>query len=116
MKRQVTFRNNQIEIAGELYLPTDFDEAVAYPALVCAHPAGSVKEQSPASYAGKLADKGFIVLTYDASHQGASGGEPRFLENPFERVTMREAHEYYRTPRAQHPNSPNKVMFTSLVS
>jgi fermentation-respiration switch protein FrsA (DUF1100 family) len=29
-------------------------------------------------------------------------------------VTMREAREYYRTPRAQHPNSPNQVMFTSL--
>lgn len=29
-------------------------------------------------------------------------------------VTMREAREYYRTPRAQHPNSVNKVRITSL--
>lgn len=26
----------------------------------------------------------------------------------------REGYEYYRTPRAQHPNSPNRYMFTSL--
>ena len=26
---------------------------------------------------------------------------------------MREAHEYYRTPRAQHPNSTNRMLFTS---
>jgi fermentation-respiration switch protein FrsA (DUF1100 family) len=26
---------------------------------------------------------------------------------------MREAHEYYRTPRAQHPNSTNQMLFTS---
>jgi len=221
MKRQVTFRNNQIDIAAELHLPAGFDEAGSYPAIVGTHPAGAVKEQSPGLYAGKLAEKGFIVLTFDASHQGASGGEPRLVENPFERVedvrsavdylttlpfldagrigafgicagvgysisaattdrrikavagvsatdagsairegwdgklpvseqikmleavaaqrtaeakgtavaympyvpetvdentsvTMREAHEYYRTPRAQHANSCNKVMFTSL--
>ena len=221
MKRQVTFKNNQIDIAGEFHLPAGFDEAKKYAAIVCAHPAGAVKEQSPALYGRMLADKGFVVLTFDASHQGASGGEPRFLENPFERVedvrsavdylttlpfvdagrigalgicagagysisaatterrigavagvspadagsairegwdgrmplselnkmlesvaaqrsaeangaavqymtyvpetpdenpfvTFREAYYYYRTPRAQHPNSPNKVMFTSL--
>jgi hypothetical protein len=26
----------------------------------------------------------------------------------------RDGYEYYRTPRAQHPNSPNRYMFTSL--
>jgi len=221
MKREVKFRNNQIEISAELYLPPGLDKARSYPAVVCTHPAGAVKEQSPALYAGMLAEHGFVVLTFDASHQGASGGEPRFLEDPFARVedircavdylttlrfvdagrigafgicagagysisaattdrrikavagvsatdagsairegwdgrlpvseqlkmleavsaqrtaeakgaavqympyvpetvdektsvTMRQAHDYYRTPRAQHPNSPNKVMGTSL--
>lgn len=221
MKKSVIFTNNQIDMAGELFTPSDYDETTKLPAIVCTHPAGAVKEQSPALYAKYLAEMGFVVLTFDASHQGASGGEPRFLENPFERVedirsaidyltslpfvdasrigafgicagggysvsaatterrikavagvsatdagsairegwdgsttpveqikmleavaaqrtaeakgdeimympyvpetvdettavTMREANEYYRTPRAQHPNSQNKVMFTSL--
>ena len=220
-RRPVTFKNNQIAMAGELHLPAGFDEGRQYPAIVVAHPAGAVKEQTPAVYATRLAKRGLVVLTFDASHQGASGGEPRYLENPYERVedvrcavdylsnlsfvdgkrigalgvcagggyaitaattdrrikavagvsatdagaairegwegdlpvseqlkmleavsaqrtaeakgaavaygpyvpevvdektlvTMREAREYYRTPRAQHPNSPNKVMFTSL--
>ncbi|WP_339321774.1 alpha/beta hydrolase [Paenibacillus sp. FSL W8-0194] len=29
-------------------------------------------------------------------------------------VLMREAYDYYRTPRAQHPNSPNRFRFTSV--
>ncbi|MGW5603823.1 alpha/beta hydrolase [Streptomyces rochei] len=210
---------------GELHLPADFDEAATYRAVVVTHPAGSVKEQSPSPglYASKLAENGLVALTFDASHQGASGGEPRYLENPVERgedvrcavdylttlpfvdagrigalgicagagysisaattdrrikavagvsptdagsairegwdgklpvdeqikmldmvaaqrtaeakgaavqympyvpeadaldentaVTMREANNYYRTPSAQHPNSPNKVLLTSL--
>jgi hypothetical protein len=29
-------------------------------------------------------------------------------------ATYREGHEYYRTARAQHPNSPNRYVFSSL--
>lgn len=29
-------------------------------------------------------------------------------------VTMKEAHDYYRTPRAQYPTSENKVRLTSM--
>jgi fermentation-respiration switch protein FrsA (DUF1100 family) len=29
-------------------------------------------------------------------------------------VLMHEAYDYYRTPRAQHPNSPNRFLFTSV--
>jgi len=29
-------------------------------------------------------------------------------------VSYRQGYEYYRTPRAQHPNSPNRYIFTSL--
>jgi uncharacterized protein len=98
MKRQVTFRNYHIDLAGDLYLPAGFNEASTYPAMVGAHPAGSVKEQSPGLYASMLADHGFVVLTFDASHQGASGGEPRYLENPSERVEdVRCAVDYLTT-------------------
>ncbi len=221
-KKKVSFKNNQFYLAGELYLPKDYEAMGKLPAIIISHPAGGVKEQAPALYAKGLAAKGFIVLTYDASHQGESGGEPRYLENPFDRVedircavdylttisfvdsnrigamgmcagggysisaattdrrikavagvsatdagsamrdgwdrpnpvaeqlklleaasaqrtaeangkpvayggyvpnerdlklpnTMQEAYEYYRTPRAQHPNSVNKVMFTSFL-
>lgn len=217
----VTFKNNNLKMAGNVYLPAGFDKNKKHPAIVVVHPGGGVKEQTAGLYAQKLAESGFVALAFDASHQGASEGEPRFLDNPMNRVSdiysavdylatlgyvdvnrigalgicagsgatvkaamterrikavatisavdvgaaarkgwdgktpvvdqiamleavgkqrtaeatgsapmyvpyvpevgdktappdLQEAAEYYRTPRGQHPNSPNKMLFTSL--
>lgn len=85
MKKNITFKNSIWNLAGILYLPDAFDENKQYPALVFANPGGSVKEQTPADYGEGLAKEGFIVLTFDACHQGESEGEPRLLDNPYER-------------------------------
>ena len=37
-------------------------------------------------YAQQLAEQGFVTLVFDASHQGASGGMPRFLADSMRRV------------------------------
>lgn len=98
MERKVFFKNNQIQMAGVLFLPDNFDESKKYPAIVISSPAGAVKEQSPALYGKKIAQKGFIAITFDTSHQGESGGEPRYLENPTERVEdIRCAVDYLTT-------------------
>lgn len=86
MKEKVFFKNKDIKMAGEIYYPVDFDKNKKYPAIVITHPGGGVKEQASALYGGKLAEKGFIALAFDASYQGESGGEPRFLEDPTSRV------------------------------
>lgn len=49
------------------------------------NPGGSVKEQTPADYGEGLSKAGFAVLTFDSCHQGESGGEPRLLDNLYER-------------------------------
>ena len=84
--QSVQFMNGAITIAGNVYFPEGFDRARTYAAIVCIHPGGGVKEQTAGLYAQKLAEQGFVTLAFDASHQGASGGEPRFLDDPMRRV------------------------------
>ncbi|NTW41950.1 MAG: alpha/beta hydrolase, partial [Cellulomonadaceae bacterium] len=84
--RSTTFDNAGITMAGNLYLPDDFDESRSYPAIVSVHPGGGVKEQTAGEYAARLAAQGYVTLAFDASHQGESGGEPRFLDVPTNRV------------------------------
>lgn len=75
------------EIAADLILPPDFDESKRYPTVVSAHPIGSCKEQTSGNVYGEaLAEAGFLVCAFDASYQGASGGEPRRSEIPSQRV------------------------------
>lgn len=88
-KQRVDFKNSNnpnITLAGVLFLPEGFNEANKYPTIVVTHPGGGVKEQTASTYATKFAEAGFVAIAYDASYQGESAGEPRFLENPYIRV------------------------------
>lgn len=85
MKR-ISFRNRNIDVAGNVRLPPGFDEGRSYPALALATPGSSVKEQIGAIYASGLVERGFLALTFDPSYQGESGGEPRDLEDPAARI------------------------------
>ena len=79
----VTFQNRYgIELSGDLYVAQDLDESVIHPALVIGPPYGGVKEQGPGVYANELAQRGFVVLTFDPSFNGESGGEPRHVSSP----------------------------------
>lgn len=96
--QKVSFKNRTWDVAGHLYFPENFDETKQYPAIVCVHPGSSVKEQTAGLYASQLAENGFITLAFDASFQGESGGEPRFLEDPTTRVEdIRCAIDYLTT-------------------
>ena len=87
LMQNVTFKNRTWDVAATLRLPEGFDANQQYPAIVCAHPISSCKEQtSGAIYGEALTQAGFITLAFDASTQGASGGEPRFSEDPATRV------------------------------
>ena len=84
--QSVEFNNGDIAMAGNVYLPADFNGDRTYSTIVVVHPGGGVKEQTAGVYAQRLADQGFVTLAFDASHQGASEGMPRFLDNPMNRV------------------------------
>ncbi|MHC8949848.1 alpha/beta hydrolase [Sphingobacterium hungaricum] len=95
---RVSFKNNTWDVAGHLYFPENFDDSKQYPSIVCVHPGSSVKEQTAGLYARRLAENDFITLAFDASFQGESGGEPRYLEDPATRVEdIRCAIDYLTT-------------------
>ena len=75
-----------IQIAANVYTPADYDPAKTYPAVVVAHPNGEVKEQVAGLYAQRLAEQGYIAITADAAYQGASGGMPRSVDKPANRI------------------------------
>ena len=71
-----------IAIAADLYRSKGLDEEKKYPALIVGAPYGGVKEQGPCVYANELAQRGFVVLTFDQVYMGESGGEPRNISSP----------------------------------
>jgi len=86
--KRVTYpaRNLGTDIVANVFMPPGFDGSRQYPAIVVTHPFGGVKEQTAGLYAQHLAELGFITVAYDASYQGESGGTPRLMEVPAQRL------------------------------
>lgn len=82
-RTHVRYRNRYgIALAGDLYTMKNIDRTNKYAAVVIGAPYGGVKEQGPSVYANELAQRGFVVLTFDPCYMGQSGGEPRHVSSP----------------------------------
>lgn len=82
-RKQVVYKNRYgLDITGELYFSKKLDLNQKHPALIIGAPYGGVKEQGPCVYGNELAQKDFIVLTFDQSFMGESGGFPRHVSSP----------------------------------
>lgn len=82
----VTYKLNGLDIAANVYTPAGYTPDNSYAAVVVAHPNGGVKEQVAGLYAQRLAEQGYITITADAAYQGASGGTPRNIDKPANRI------------------------------
>lgn len=82
----VTYNIKDIKIVANVYTPPNYTEAQKYPVIVIAHPNGGVKEQVAGLYAQRLAEQGYITITADAAYQGGSGGTPRNVDKPANRI------------------------------
>jgi fermentation-respiration switch protein FrsA (DUF1100 family) len=75
---RVTFRNKlNMKVVGNLFVPKSLDRDAKHAAIVVGHPMGATKEQSANLYATKLAERGFVTLSFDLSFWGESEGQPR---------------------------------------
>lgn len=80
-REKVSFKNRYgITLAGDLYSPKNKEGKLS--ALAISGPYGAVKEQASGLYANQMAERGFIVLAFDPSYTGESGGEPRHVASP----------------------------------
>src|SRR5437763_2970270 len=76
--QKVTFKNQyNMTVAGNLLIPKNLNQNSKSAAIVVGHPMGAVKEQSANLYAQKLAEQGFVTLSWDLSFWGESEGQPR---------------------------------------
>jgi fermentation-respiration switch protein FrsA (DUF1100 family) len=82
----VNYTINGIPISANVYTPANFNPGKSYATVVVAHPNGGVKEQVAGLYAQRLAEKGYITIAADAAYQGASGGTPRNVDRPANRI------------------------------
>ncbi|KAH6619059.1 hydrolase of the alpha/beta superfamily [Boeremia exigua] len=74
----ITFPNQFREmVAGNLFVPKDFDSTTKASAIVVGPPFGAAKEQSANLYATKLAEQGFITISIDPGYWGPVDGQPR---------------------------------------
>jgi fermentation-respiration switch protein FrsA (DUF1100 family) len=76
--QKVTFMNQyQMNIVGNLFIPNGLKRDAKLPAIIVGHPMGAVKEQSANLYATKMAERGFVTLSFDLPFWGESDGQPR---------------------------------------
>lgn len=107
---KVTFPSSLLSIAGELHAPAPGAADRKGASIIIAHPWTGVKEQNPTTYAVAFAKQGFYALTYDAAFQGESTGEPRGLENPYQRAEdIKAAVSYLTTLRASINIDPERI-------
>ena len=82
-RKRVVYKNRYgLDVVGELYHAEDMDMGRKHAALIVGAPYGGVKEQGPCVYGGELAQRGFVVLTFDQSFMGESGVFPRNVSSP----------------------------------
>ncbi|EPM7911582.1 alpha/beta hydrolase [Vibrio alginolyticus] len=87
--QKITFRNADMswDMSALILFPEGFNESKRYPTMISVHPFGSCKEQTSSAVYGKaLAELGYVVIAFDASFQGESGGLSRYVEDPSQRV------------------------------
>ena len=77
MEKPVRFYSEFTAMVGVLFMPDNLPKGEKRPGIVLCHGFTAVKEVLLPDIARKLAQNGYIALTFDYRFLGGSGGEPR---------------------------------------
>jgi hypothetical protein len=77
MEKKVRFYSESVPMAGILFIPGNLQRGETRPGIVICHGFTAVKEVLLPEVARRLAQLGYVVLTFDYRFLGESGGEPR---------------------------------------
>jgi fermentation-respiration switch protein FrsA (DUF1100 family) len=97
-KNSITFKSQGVSLAGDLYVPNNFESTNKYPTVLFSGPFNQIKEQTGAVYAKKLIEKGYVVLVFDHLGYGDSEGDIRDNENSYIKMeSIRDSISYLCT-------------------
>lgn len=66
-----------MQVVGTLFTPKNMIKDKKYPAIIVGHPFRAVRQQAANLYATKMAEEGFVTVSFDQSYWGESEGNPR---------------------------------------
>ena len=102
---RVTFQSEGETLVGNLYLPVNYKPGDKLPVVIVTGAWMTVKEQMPAIYAQKLADRGFAALSFDFRSWGESGGKLRNFESATQKIVdIKNAVSFLQTVDAVDSN------------
>jgi fermentation-respiration switch protein FrsA (DUF1100 family) len=101
MRDDISFLSDGRKLVGHLYLPDGPAAGDLLPAVVVIGASSGTKEQTPAVYGPRLAERGYAALTFDHTSYGHSEGTPRSDENPFAKSEDIKSAVTYLTGRTE---------------
>lgn len=97
-RTEARFRSGDGECEASIFRPAASDDRGLLPIVVLAHGLSGVKSLRLDTYAERFAQRGYLAMTFDYRHFGASTGEPReFVDIPLQLEDWRNAVAFART-------------------
>ncbi|WP_307217187.1 alpha/beta hydrolase [Microbacterium sp. SORGH_AS_0888] len=98
------FRSGDGECDASIFRPAAAEDGGPLPIIVLAHGLSGVKSLRLDVYAERFAQRGYVAMTFDYRHFGASTGEPRdFVDIPEQLEDWRSAVAFARTLEGVDP-------------
>lgn len=105
MEKSARFYSESAPMAGVLFVPDNLPKGEKRPGVVLCHGFTAVKEVLLPDIARRLAQSGYVALTFDYRFLGESGGEPRRQIIPMRQIEdIRNAVTFLQHQPEVYPN------------